>query len=767
MRAQFLKPFSIAAALSITASGFCSYDGLVDSVHFYYSTSAGQDFTDFNRAPQFAMIPNANNEMVRAGGFYGGRNYNDMPYSHISGLGEHESDDERERAHHLEISGKHQQALKIYERWADKKADQAFVAERRALFEMRHRIPPAKFRKYLGIRYEQMYGRQSEGTEALMNFEPDDLLRPYVAYEKACATQGSRETKVAAFQKIIERFPQHVVAKKSKLMQVQALIGEAHERDTPPPTMIDQADGLLADLINSTDREMRWRAEAWRARSLYLKGKLDTALSIYHRQFGEATTALEKDAALRSIGTVLNKQGLKHLQFCAELRRLHIADNYNIRFATGDALNMLIGRMDAASLERLREKVSRDDALLSAYLTYRIEFSRMKGDDEKELAQFALESLKNIPRPSAALRVRIAQILYNSGQYPAAKQQSQRVLAGSGSVEDRARASYILAASEYRLGHFKSAERGYLRVAESSAPRYLRTSATEALALLQERHLRPEDALKSYIKLGYWRDTAYLADIKMTPAQLAQFTREYRGADRNVFLYTLGLRYMRIEDYDRAESAFRRIPKADRLRFGMKKADYDAAIKDFKDWSFDRMPQYGDPIDVVLKLRSFDQQKRAAKTSDAKAAAIYAKAAYIYKERNLLFYSFGLWRDSRAFSMSIFWSDWVNNADDDRAVEKHNNEHECLAHVMRLCEEVVLNHRSAQVRPKALYTGAVAMEKLTDAFPNWRDKRPKLLPKAIHWLDALEKQYPHHELTKPAAKFRGVFEESNQSRFYE
>lgn len=754
MRPLLLKSSALLAVSAVASFSFGSYDGMVDSVHFYRSYSIGESsFADFNRLPQYAMIPVANNEMVRSGSFYG----HTGDYRH---QGEWNSQwDVRNRAHEVEKKGRYVEALGLYRSAAYGKRDLGFIEERAGILRAYRNQPTELAKKYLDLRYDMEYGYSDTAVPDLMAFEPDDRLRPFVAYEKACRTKGTRQNRADAFRRITERFPTHAVAKKAKFMEIQALIGEDDEQSSA--AQIARAKARLSVLLKDSDAETRAKAEGWNARAVFASGDLDGALTIYHLHFAKASSASERDAALRSMSFVLGRQGLRHLQFCAELRRLETADDPNIRTNAGATLRMLMGQLSESDLNKVREKIKRDDVLLAAFLAYRIEFSKLSVEEEQELCKFAKSSLKLVPKPTAALRARVAQLLYNTGQYPAAAQEATRTITAKGDQEERRRGRYVLAAAEFRLGRYASAARNYQRVADKREDDYLKLGALEALALLNERHLRPEDALKCYIKLGYQQDIAYLADIKMTPAQLDRFTREYRGPDRNIFIYTLGLRWMRMGDYDRAASAFRRIPKADRLRFGMQKGEYDATVKSFKDWSFDKMPDYGDPLQVVAKLRSFDQEKKWAKTADAKAAAIYGKAAYIYQERNLLFYSFGLWRDSRAFSLSMFWSDWLNNADDNRAVEKHNNEHECLAHVMRLCEDVVLNYRDAEVRPKALYTGAVSMEKLTDAFPNWRDKRTDLLPKSIHWLDALTKQYPDHELAAPAAKYARVFRESS------
>src|SRR5262249_9754213 len=136
--------------------------------------------------------------------------------------------------------------------------------------------------------------------------------------------------------------------------------------------------------------------------------------------------------------------------------------------------------------------------------------------------------------------------------------------------EERGRAMYVLAGAEERLGHPQRAIAQYMRLLRMHPPRYLDQSAKECLALLSERYGDPLRAIDIYRRLDYNWDFAYLADARLSPNQLGSYLESLPpGTPRNVLTYTLGMRYLRIDQFEEARRVFRKLPKKVRSNWGL------------------------------------------------------------------------------------------------------------------------------------------------------------------------------------------------------
>ena len=159
---------------------------------------------------------------------------------------------------------------------------------------------------------------------------------------------------------------------------------------------------------------------------------------------------------------------------------------------------------------------------------------------------------------------------------------------------------------------------------------------------------------------------------------------------------------------------------------------------------------------TLRALKRLSRVAERAKSEDEKAAALYRLASYYYTHRPLLLYSPQLWHGYRALSFSYSWNPEVAERADDEALARHHNEHECLAHALRICQQIVKEFPKTSVAGKAAYRGACAAEKLGNMAPYWRwvNYHKDLDGEAVR-LMRLAQRDPN--LRKDAVKYSDVF----------
>lgn len=756
------------AALCVGAAtaGRGSWDGTANSIHFY-SDSYGEygynpswkpgqterHFLDLGRAPQRTMLPNWNNEMRR--GFsltLWDRDWDTAQANEEARANRYQKT--IERARNLEVLGRYRESLRLYEQIASGPALVSFVRDRRELLTGRRGKPTGALAQYLRARYIKQFQPGNEGlARQIMDGVPNPppWLAPHVQYAQA----GDGH----AYWKVAQAFPNHPRGDAARLMTAVKLLEES---SSPTAEDLALARKALKPLLSDASSPYRWRATGWNVRIDFLKGHIDLALKGYFRQLEISKTDAERFDVYESIAVCYAAQGLRDRQIVAWLRQRPLdasneLDEYGID--QGDtqrawgalAIREEMPNLTSSQMARLLAKLRSDQELLASYISFRIEDTELSLEQERNLAQFATAALENFARPKAEVLARTAQIQYNTGQYARARKTSERGMRAAGPIEGRERARYVHAASLARLNEPRSAMALYRRIEDSDAPSYLRQAAMEARALLEEHHGDPVQAALLYRQLEYGDDVAYLVDAKLTPEQVGRFISAVgRSADRPVLQYALGMRYLRRGQYSRARSAFSRLTKSQRLRAGMSVKDFNERKQWFDE---DGFIANHDPLTTVRDLEALDRKARRARSDEARAQALYDQAAYIYKRKHLLFYSAGLWQGSRAWMTDVNWNRIFNTDRDFALLDKHRNEHECLAHTMRLCREVIEKHPTAKVRTKALYTGGLAAVMLGNLNDQWRQRGYELQTRGLGWLEELATAKPSDPLAKSARKY--------------
>ncbi len=760
----------LVAFLTLIAVGvaFACYEGTYESVHFYsYNLMDPSDKKpiDFGRLPQKVMVPNWNYELVRSG----------TDYDAWTAPDDYHAYDENydvvlhpglERARNLEAAGRYAQALRAYRTLDLGRAYRSFVQERSEVFAMaRRRRQVRGLSEYLRATYLIRFydepggkgGSQgwTPGEAALRAIRPGNELLPFVDYDRLDFEDfKTRDEARLAYLGIHDQYPSSPRAEPALVMAARAMLNE--ESAVPTPDDIGKGKELLLRVIREYPRT-RFKAniQGWLAYCAEHKGDDLSAVALYTRQASSNDPA-EAWKGHTELARICRRDG-KTAKGVA-----HLLQSWLVRATTyshlqaGQALRATFASLKERELSEVQALVRKDPELLAAYLGFRIEDTRLEPKEGQALGKFALRAASSMRRRPAAMLARVAQAAYNAGLYSQSLKFARLAVRVRTDREAVQQGLYVSAASEARLGTYRQAICDYERLFALHPREYLMKPCAENLALLCERHGNPLRALDLYRWLSSDMDVAYMADVELSPSQLRRYVRQLRpGQERNVLTYTLGMRYFRLGQFRAAAQVFATLPRKVREHGGMDKKEFESIVSDMY---YEQPYRYADPLIDVRDLAGLQRRVDLARGPEAKSQALYDMAQFIYKRRNLLYYSPGLWKGSRAFDFDFYWSAHVNTKAEDERVWRYYELHECLNHSMNLCDRIIKEFPHSSVLPKALYTGALSAERLSNLNERWRDRGGPLIGKAISYMLRIARDYPKDPLANDAKKYAGEFD---------
>lgn len=543
-------------------------------------------------------------------------------------------------------------------------------------------------------------------------------------YEDAAAIGGPRKE------------PALMMAARSYLIPYNSDEEDPKNTTKPDPEVVEKARGLLKRLLfEFPNTRFRWSAEGWLVRCDLLEGQRSEALTSYLRRLEKAANAKQHIEALSSVKIVLES------------------------LTESDA--KLVG-----------EIIKKEPELLQPYLEYRIYHSEATGSQLRELATFAQTVLDQSPKAdvSADIRARLAELAYLSGNYGEALNHANLSLE-SKENDRRDLATYVRGSALAKLSKPAESIATFEKFVVEFPDSYLLPSARENLAIGYEHSNELGKALDQYQLLGYDYDTDFMVDIRMSTAQLALFVESHpNDPKKNLWRYSLGIRYMRDGNYEEAEKIFTSIPNAERAKMSHK------GTADFAFWSDEphrsQIDVAYDPLDVTRNLRKLEAGIKAAKSASERSKATYLLASYYYERRNLLLYNAPLWEGSRATSYGFYWNPSIATKADNEAMAAHNYSHECLWRARKLCLQLVSQNPKSPLAAQALYRAACAADHLSEFNPWWRKRNgfQDLHKDASALMQRLVKEYPSSPLAKDARKYAKVFvgkgEESERSSLF-
>lgn len=567
------------------------------------------------------------------------------------------------------------------------------------------------------------------------------ILRPYLAYHRALHTED-RKAQADMVTAAAVAAPHSRWADACLITAARSLL---EERDDPP-TAADMARArpvLERLLLRYPHSRFAPSARGWLARIDYLKGRTAEAFEGYREELRHAA-GFDRSNALLSLAFCELRLGRRPDATATLLRRyseapLSVRDTY-----LGDFRRQL-WQFTARDARKFWKLLEAEPHLLGEYVDYRGDFTEPTPD----LIALALRIQPARGVEGSHVLARLAESALRQRRLDIAARTASRAIRRPIRPDDDALARFVLGSCARRRGNLRAARDHYARLVRRHPGSFLADGARENLAILNERLGDLGAAIDLYDDLGYEQDMAYLADARMTPEQLRDYLSRPGARHRELFTYTLGLRYLRQGRWQAAESVLRRLSGKSRTYLGKPIG-----------WFADEVDpnEVQDPLVTCRDLSHLDRAVKRARSREKKAAAMLAMANYYYGHRELLLYSPRLWNGTRAYAISFSWNDRIATAADRRALARHHDEHECLAHTLRICQEIVRRYPNTRTAPHAAYRGACAAERLANLAPYWRwtNHRRDLLGQSVR-LMRLAGESDEAKLRTRARKYAGVF----------
>lgn len=466
-------------------------------------------------------------------------------------------------------------------------------------------------------------------------------------------------------------------------------------------------------------------ARSWLAYLFYRGGERARALAEYYRLLGHST-----DRAVRL-------KAKKSLQIIGHEYTDETLDDLERQIAGEPATAMAYSyhRIYNHATDLTYQKV--ESWYRSNYTEYRDEIDRVSeanktGNHELgRVARFATSMMKRYPQAQVSggfvLRVAEAQLeLQNFGD---AHVLARKALALGLTGELRAQALWTKGSAEHQCKDYRTARVTFMQLIAEFPKAKLTEGARRLLALTAEDEGDLETALEQYLALKYDYDVAYFVDVLLPVERLAAFVKAHRNdPQHDQLLYALGVRYMRDKRWNDARAVLLQVrtasaPTMENLGTG----DGRRLFAKEPDW--DWKPGFGIKNSWVMQdlktidvLEHLEQMIVTAEGDEAKAAAMYQLASYHFDADALLFYNPAAWQGQRSELLyQLDTSDNVRQPNESQIIFDYSQTHETLARAIPIYLDLVNKYPQTKPAGDALFSAAVADERLADLNLYWRE----------------------------------------------
>ena len=491
----------------------------------------------------------------------------------------------------------------------------------------------------------------------------------------------------------------------------------------------------------------------------------------------------------------LHRRGGERAEALAEYYRLlgHPTD-WSVRLEAKKSLQMIGHGYDDAVLDKTEELISPDPNAAMAYAYHRIynhavDFTYEEknswccwGDDRwlqeskeeesvktaagtgrrelERVARFATAMMKrhSQARVSGGFVLRIAEAQLELQNFAEALSLARKAIGLGVQGLLREQALWVKGSAEHQLKKLDDARRTFEQLVSEFPKSKLVEGSRRLLAMIAEDRGDLESALEHYIALDYESDVAYFIDVYLPTDRLAKFIADRPHlALHNKLLYALGVRFMREKRWEEARGTLRQV----RTESGIDRfTDADKSTT----WHFAKEPNYDDEKLTYIKtswvmqdlktidvLEHYEQAVTAAASDEAKAEAMYQLASAYFEADDLTFYNPAAWEGTRVGLLSsLQFSDDERAPNESRTIFEHLIAHDPWARSIPIYEEIAARFPKSQIAPDALYSAAVAHERLADRNGVWNEVYEKGLfagPRMLTYAD-VKNTFPHYQLPR-------------------
>ncbi|MEP6703789.1 MAG: outer membrane protein assembly factor BamD [Acidobacteriota bacterium] len=490
----------------------------------------------------------------------------------------------------------------------------------------------------------------------------------------------------------------------------------------------------------------------------------------------------------------LYRRGGNRAEALAEYYRMlgHPTD-WSVRLEAKKSLQMIGHAYDDAILDKVESLIADDQNAAMAYAYHRIynhaidltyeepeqwrvhdgngpeqETERVSktlhaGSHELErVARFATTMVKRHPgaHVSGSFLLRVAEAQLELQNFGDALNLAKKALASGIDGDLRTEALWTKGSAEHAAKDFRNARITFTQLIRESPKSKLTEGARRLLAMTAEDQDDLETALEQYLALGYKFDVAYFVDVLISTDRLARFVDSHRDdASYNKLLYSLALRYAREKRWNEARITLRKVVTSNDVLI----TDWDSENNTSK-IAFAKSPDYEAESNADIKtgwvmqdlktidvMENFDRAIMSAPDDEARAEAMYQLASFQFDGDDLLFYNPILWEGQRQELLSeIINLKTMRQPGEAQRLFDYSQSHDTLARSIPIYLEIVNRYPNTRAAKDALYTAAVAHERLSNLNNYWRDVYQRGLfagGRHVSYVD-VKSAYPRYQLPR-------------------
>lgn len=385
-----------------------------------------------------------------------------------------------------------------------------------------------------------------------------------------------------------------------------------------------------------------------------------------------------------------------------------------------------------------------------------------KGSHElRRIANFAamMTGKFGTSRVSGEFLLRLAQANLELEDFRKARSYSQEALRHGVLGNARAEALWIKGSSDHALQDLSAARTTFSRLVSEFPDHKLTEGARRLLAITAEDQGDLEFALDQYAALGYKYDIAYFVDVLLSSEQLAKYLETRKTSPKyNEFRYALGVRYLRERRWQAARDVLRSV-KAEPEVFNAYAYEDESERPIFPKspgWNYGQERDFirdtwvMRDIATTYALESLERKVEDAGDDEAKAEAMYQLASYYFQSSDLLLYNPMAWDGARYSLLGEFPFQQTISSEDRHLIFDHSRSHDTLARAIPIYLEIVDRFPGTRAAQDALYSAAVAHERLSGLNPYWRWIYGNGLFAGSRYVsyDDVRRTYPNYQLPR-------------------
>ncbi len=497
-------------------------------------------------------------------------------------------------------------------------------------------------------------------------------------------------------------------------------------------------------------------ARGWLAFLYRRGGDRVLALAEYYRLLGDPTdrnARLEAKKSLQMIGHEYDDETLDHVE------KLISGD---VHTAMAYAYHRIYNHAVDLTYQHIESWYHSDYKYESEEKTRIADANKAGNHELNRIARFAAAMMKRYPQAyvSGGFVLRVAEAQIELQNYPEAGKLAGKALMLGLNGDLRAQALWIKGSTEHQAKDFKAARATFNHLISEFPNEKLTEGARRLLALTAEDQGNLEKALEQYLALHYNYDVAYFVDVLLPTERLEKFAAAHEHIEQNnELLYALGIRYMRDKRWNEARSTFRRVqtkyapPVTDSSDAGNIERRYFSKEPDW-DWnegSGIKSSWVMQDLKTIDVLEHLEQIVESAQGDEAKSEAMYQLASYQFDANSLLFYNPAAWRGQRVQLLSqLDISDSLRLPNESQVILDYSQLHETLARAIPIYQEIVDRYPQTKASKDAIFSAAVAHQRLANLNPYWREIYARGLFAGSQMVEfaGISRIYPHFRWPK-------------------